>query len=61
MSQYFPNLYAVPPSNVIIGSDFDLMKRAPIHESFVGYNQVRMFEISSTFSIVISFFLTEYL
>jgi hypothetical protein len=41
MSNYFPGLSAVPASNVVIGSDFDLMKRRPIHESFVGYNKVR--------------------
>jgi hypothetical protein len=41
MSLFFPDLSELPPSNVIVGEDFDIMKRMPIHETFVGYGQVK--------------------
>lgn len=40
MSQIFPSLPDLPPENIVIGPDFDMMKRQPLRESFVGYNQV---------------------
>lgn len=41
MSQYFPRTLEIPPDNVLIGPEFDLMKRKPIQDFFVGYKQVR--------------------
>lgn len=35
------------PNNIIFGPDFDLMKREPIHNAFVGYNQVNYEKLQS--------------
>ena len=40
MSTVFSNLSEILPNNVILGEEFDVMKRSPLHNSFVGYNQV---------------------
>lgn len=44
MSFDFPKLLENSPNNVIFGPDFDLMKREPIHNMFIGYNQVSLFD-----------------
>jgi hypothetical protein len=41
MDLFFPKIPRSDPENVIIGDDFDLMKRFPICDNFVGYDQVR--------------------
>jgi hypothetical protein len=42
MSVMFPDVSDLAPSNVIVGDNFDIMKRSPIHEAFVGYGQVKI-------------------
>lgn len=40
MISSFYNSSHLAPDKIVIGSDFDILKRDPIHKSFVGYNQV---------------------
>lgn len=40
MDQYFPEVSDMIAENVVVSQDFDAMKRKPIHNWFVGYNQV---------------------
>lgn len=40
MSQLFPEIPEFPPNNVMVATEFDLMKREPLHHYFVGYSQV---------------------
>lgn len=48
MPFYFPKLLEASPDNIVIGPDFDLMKRKPIHNAFIGYNQVRFVDSLNT-------------
>lgn len=55
MSKYFTDLRDFAFDKVVIGSDFDVLKRDPIHSSFIGYNQVSFKMVSKQWKLNCSF------